>query len=281
MSTVAKVFVVLNLLLAVAFLGSAATILGNQDAYKSKLESERTLHAGTIAEKDRALTEAHNREVELSRQINEARAQAQAARAEADARKAANDQMAAENAKLAAAYEASARALLVANNTIKEIRSQIEALQNERTTLIQKVQTAEKNAADAVSVQNKLELDMENATAQLQDLKAKLNAAEEETRQLRFSVETSQRTGTPASAGQQPAHRAKVLAADNEMNIVVISLGAEDGVKVGFRYTISRGNRYVGTLVIDKTEAKLASGHLDRGLSTGPVNVGDDAMNAQ
>jgi hypothetical protein len=281
MSTVAKVFVVLNLLLAVFFLGSAATILGNQDAYKARLETERTLHGATLAERAKQISDLQASERSLQGQVNEARSLMTAARAEADARKAANDQMAAENAKLAAAYEASAKALLVASNTIKEIRAQIDTLTTERTALIQRVQTAESQRNDAVVVQNKLELDLENLSAQYQDTLAKLNAAQEDNQRLRFNQETALRTGTPIADGAQPAQRAKVLAADNDANIVVISLGSEDGVRVGFKYTVSRGSRYVGQLVIDKVEAKLASGRLDRGLSTGPVNVGDDVMNAQ
>ena len=48
----------------------------------------------------------------------------------------------------------------------------------------------------------------------------------------------------------QPMHSGRVLAANNNDNVYVISLGEEDGVKPGFRYTVSRGARYIATIQI-------------------------------
>jgi gas vesicle protein len=63
MSTVAKIFVVVNLLLGVVAFGSAATLLGAQDDYKSALESVNT--------KFDEYKDARNREVnDLTAQLN-------------------------------------------------------------------------------------------------------------------------------------------------------------------------------------------------------------------
>lgn len=279
MSTLAKVFVVLNLLLAVAFLGSAATILGNQDAYKAKLEQERKDHAGVLAERDRTINDQKAANANLVLQKNEASTAMAAARAEADARKSTMDMMAAEATKLSAAYEAASKALLIAQNTIKEGRTLADQLQTERQTLLKRVGEAEDTAIAAVKMQNKLELDMENATAQIQDQAAKLKDCQDQNDRLRFRLEAAERSGAAVPTGEQPAQRAKVMAADNEANVVVISIGAEDGVKVGFTYTISRGNSYVATLKIMKVDAKLSSGSTS--LGKGPVQVNDDVMNAR
>ena len=96
---------------------------------------------------------------------------------------------------------------------------------------------------------------------------------------LRFQLEALARSGATVPAAEQPAQRAKVLAADNDANVVVISVGAEDGVKVGFTYTVSRGNSYVATLKITKVDAKLSSGSVSLGKS--PVAANDDVMNAR
>ncbi len=66
MSGVAKILIVLNLVLAIAFLGAAATFLGVQESYKLRWEKD-------TAEKDAeivTLTEARNAE---SRKYNDQR----------------------------------------------------------------------------------------------------------------------------------------------------------------------------------------------------------------
>ena len=61
----------------------------------------------------------------------------------------------------------------------------------------------------------------------------------------------------------------------------MISLGSEDGVKNGFRYTISRGAAYVATIEITNVMAKSAAGRVLNGLSKSPVQPGDDLMTAR
>ena len=61
---------------------------------------------------------------------------------------------------------------------------------------------------------------------------------------------------------------------------IVISLGAEDGVRPGFLYMISRGSTYLGDLQIDDVQAKQSSGFIV-GDAKGPIQAGDDIHNAR
>jgi hypothetical protein len=279
MSTVAKVFVVLNLLLAVAFLGSAATLLGHEDAWKAKLELERRDFSTTLAEKERNIADLNTEKNKLSQQKNEASARADAANAQASAYKTSYEQVVQENNKLSAANEAVSRALGVAQSTIQQGRTLVDHLQEERTQLVNKLQVAEEAANNAVKMQNKLELDMEGATTTIQDLNAKLASAQSELERANFRIAAAVNAGGGVPAEGQPAQRGKVLQADNEHNIFVISLGSEDGVKVGFKYTVSRGRNYVATFTVTRTEAKMSAGTVE--LSKDKVMQGDDVMNAR
>src|SRR5689334_1039502 len=163
MRTVAKVFVVLNLLLAVAFLGAAATLLGNMDSYKTKLADERrSNHDATVA-LQKSIQEKDESIAQLTTQKNAATEKEHVARVEADLRKTQNDQLIIDNNKLSAAYSNAASALLIAQNTIKEGRGLVDQLQAERQSLINLKTAAEEQKAAAVKAQNAAELNLENA----------------------------------------------------------------------------------------------------------------------
>jgi hypothetical protein len=71
----------------------------------------------------------------------------------------------------------------------------------------------------------------------------------------------------------------KVLAADNAMGLVVISLGEEDGLKRGYEYIVSRGSQYVATIKITDVQAKKATGSVVKGMQKSPVQANDTVMN--
>ena len=77
------------------------------------------------------------------------------------------------------------------------------------------------------------------------------------------------------AVGPQPSQQGRVLAADGGANVVVISLGAEDGVKEGFEYRVSRGSNYVGRIRITNVESKKSAGRSIMDLQKSPIQPGD------
>src|SRR5436190_24332916 len=93
MSTVAKVFVVLNLLLAVAFLGAAATHLGYDDSYRKKLTDVTAQKDQEIGRLNGLITEANREKANLQEQKNDATAHAAADKSRAETFKQAHDEI--------------------------------------------------------------------------------------------------------------------------------------------------------------------------------------------
>ena len=69
-----------------------------------------------------------------------------------------------------------------------------------------------------------------------------------------------------------------MLAADNGMGLVVISLGQEDGVQKGFEYIVSRGSKYVATIKITDVQAKKATGMSVKGMQQMPISTNDTVL---
>jgi hypothetical protein len=281
MSTVAKVFVVLNLLLAVAFLGAAATHLGYDDSYRKKLTDVTAQKDQEIKRVQGLLDEANREKVSLSQKVNEQTQRADVANTRAESFKAAYDQVVQDHNKLSASYASLSDALKTAQLTIKNYETLTTSLQNERTATLQALAAAQDAEVQARKNQATTELNLEQATAQLQDTSAKLTQTTADLESTRTKLEAAIKSGGGAAAmitEAQPPQTGKILQADNAHNIFVISLGSEDGVRVGFKYTVARGNHYVAEIVIDRVEAKMASGSAVRGMSTGEIQPGDDIM---
>ena len=279
MSTVAKVFVVLNLLLAVAFLGAAATHLGYDDSYRKKLTDVTAAKDQEIGRLNGLITESNREKANLSQQKNDATARADVANTRADAYKQAYDQIVTDHNKLQASYASATDAIKTAMGTIKNYETLTTNLQNERTSNLQALAAAQDAEVQARKNQATTELNLEQATTQLQDSNAKLTQATADLESTRTKLESMIKQNPGSSVNEaQPAQTAKILQADNAHNIFVISLGSEDGVRVGFKYTVARGNHYIAQIVIDRVEAKMASGSAVRGMSSGDVQQGDDVI---
>ena len=72
-----------------------------------------------------------------------------------------------------------------------------------------------------------------------------------------------------------PALRGKVLAINDE-KMVQISLGSDDGIAVGHTVDVFRGSKYVGRLVVLKTETDGAVAKIDTKFTKTAVQTGDD-----
>lgn len=68
----------------------------------------------------------------------------------------------------------------------------------------------------------------------------------------------------------------KILSVDPVRNIIVINRGKKDGVRGGYRFTIYRGDEYVGRLLIENAVDDLAYGRALPEYTRKKVQVGDD-----
>jgi tetratricopeptide (TPR) repeat protein len=68
----------------------------------------------------------------------------------------------------------------------------------------------------------------------------------------------------------------KVLAVRPEVNLVMLSVGSDDGVKRGCRFTITRGERRIGTVEVEKVFTDMSSARIID-VWKDPIKEGDDA----
>ena len=281
MSTVAKVLVVLNVALAAAFLGTAANYLGNQDTWRAKHTQDIAELNDKIGIKDGEITDLEGRNSNLGNQLNEANTLRTTAQTESARLSAHNEQLKEAYAALAENHAIAQRSVDRMSNTIKANREMITSLQEEVARQRGVIASVQENRDQLQQILNAKEQALGRSENRNKDHERKLTAAKENLRKSEFALEFFRERFPGVEAISQPPHSGQVLAADGSNNVYVISLGAEDGVKPGFQYTVSRGNEYVATIQIDNVQSKKSSGIAIRSMSKSDVQVGDRVMSGR
>ncbi len=278
MSLFAKIMVVVNFILAVAFLAAAGTLLGAAENYKEKWQN---------ATKDWQ-AEKSNLEAQVTKRDNEAKeaaeryAQSQKGQAAAEAQlKVMQDS----NASLAEAHRvlrADLEKLATSQKDLQETNNGLNKdLEKTRTELANEMSSRReldaKNKAQSDDIA-RLSQDKETAekslTAANVQMKAQADKIDQQTTELaRFVAEKGHLTGSKTMKAVQGV----VQAVDNKADIYVLSIGSKDGVEVGYEFTVFRGSEYVSTIVIDKVFPNYSSGMTKSGMKKRDVMAGDSA----
>lgn len=281
MSTVAKVLVVLNVVLAAAFLGTAANYLGNQDTWKAK-------HADDIAAKDNKI-KLHLQTIDAGQKDrNNLSDQLNIVTKERDEKLVENRRLSQENTGLKEAYTALAQNHTVLtrsadrmSNTIKANRDLITSLQDEVSRQRDAISSIQDDRDQQQQMLNSTQLSLSRAQTANKEDEKKLAGLSEQLRQAQFQLKYFNERFPGVSAMSQPAHSGRILRADGTNNVYVLSLGAEDGVKPGFQYIVSRGDKYIATIQIEDVQSKKSAGTAVSNMSQEDIQIGDTAMSGR
>ena len=287
MSLVAKVFVVLNLVLSVAFLVFAMNVWTANTKWQRMYEQERkgSIEIKMLAQKvqkDLSTEIVHQQDVNsaqkqvnltLNLEKNRIRDEKLQVDAELATIKNARDMKDAENQELA-----------------REIRRKDEEMVKLKGVLIKQQQAVTVERDNAMKARNE-KSEMEN---ELNSTKQTLAALQRDKRSIEedLALQTSRidgllKRGVPIAdilGGDQEATQpyiadAVILAVKPEVGLVMISAGSQQNVKPGYRFTISRNDQYVGKVQVEKVytdmcSAKIVPGLLKAGME---VQIHDEA----
>jgi DNA repair exonuclease SbcCD ATPase subunit len=280
MGMFAKIFIVVNLVLAVVFLGAASTLLGTAEDYKGKLDE---VTKQTTAEKKK-----------LNDQIAEFQADNSKYKGEKTLWMNKNEELETRIQRDTVTYtnltEKFNRAIETNSAYQKSLEGLNGLLENEKKqngVLAKQCETALSDMRKAKDDADNLRSDNERLMASVKNLQGNLAQAEKENaRVIAENAEKSswikqiqRRLGVAVTGGikNMAAVDALVARVDEELNIVLITIGTDDELNIGDTMTVYRGNEYVGKLIIDKKGDDWASGHMDMGLTKTFPQQGDSA----
>jgi uncharacterized protein YlxW (UPF0749 family) len=287
MGTFAKIFIVVNLVLAVVFLGAASALLGEAESWKAKYETDKSeLLEDANSNVKQALEDLRQKLKKATKERDDYEKDWNEEQKRADGldRTIATQNTAYEG--MAAKYNRVVEDFNVLSKTINDIKADNKAAWDENQKLRGQVDEALAAAAAAKQNSDELRDTLEREQAKTKQLSADLASAEK--KNVALSEEKAKLDDVLAMVKERigadalrelfvmKAVHGTVVGVDEELNIVLISVGTDDEVKIGYTFTVYRSGEYLGKLVIDKVGEDWASGHMDRGLTKEFPQRGDE-----
>ncbi|MHC4780126.1 MAG: hypothetical protein ACYTFG_16265 [Planctomycetota bacterium] len=278
MSTVAKIFVVLNLVFALMYAGVAATLLQKQEHWKYKFTMEEMEHKDTKSTMNSTVTELRDKNAGLLKEIDNWKTKVDSLETINETLKNDNkniekkwDEMKNNYESLVEKYEALAQDLAQVKRQKDELQQQLNTALSERDDAVHRM---DQSIDDRQRLQQQLE-DLKVDISNLQQRHVDLAKKKAELEWL--LTEAQERLGVDALQGivAVPKIDGAVIGVSARVNLVVINVGEEDGVRTGFEFTIYRGTSYVGKLVVEKVYPRQAACRVIMDMTKDKVQQGD------
>lgn len=276
MSSVAKIFVVLNLVISIVAFGSAATLLGAQDDYKVAL-AQRIDDYQKLKDKSEGdftrLTNAVNQEANKASQAISAQKDQQARVADLESQLASQKTL---NQSLNATVESLSTEVKKANDANQANKAYLETLSSENKRNVEEMVNSKTQLEKEVANRVGLEQQVVELTNQVNALSAEKGDMDRALREARFLLGKYQEKYGPMT----PSRGARGVVNMVKGNLVSISVGSADGVAIGDNYDLSRGDKYVGRIRILSVDKNSAVGQFDMNNpgSGAPPMTGDGAI---
>jgi hypothetical protein len=278
MSPLAKVFVVVNFILGVTFFGSSATLFMTRvnwraEALRYKKESEDKL-----IEVEKRYTSRGQTVVEQGKQL---------VHLNADFNSVSADKTALQTT-LNGVQGQLATANLRIDTEVKEktqLTSRLQDLEKKTTELTTSLETARKDAEDAkgakevaVNEMTRIRLDLDKSNDLYSKLLIEHKALQEKAETMLVQIEAAKRAGINFDlVTDPPPINAVVQAVKADDKLVVLSVGRDQKVQEGFKFTVYRGDHFVGKVQVIKVYEDLAGARILFTQEGEAIQVGDSA----
>jgi len=267
MTLVGKIFTMLILVLSIVFMAFSMMVFATHKNWKDS--------AGKLQSKLQAATSANNEaKAELQRLQNDlareqaarkaslAALQVRATRAEETLTAKQNElaTLAGAHSKATAAAEEAQRRLATLEDETKKLRDDLRGEQKKRDQMFSTVVNLTEKLNQAESLRQNLEEVNGQAVKQMSQMKMVLD-----------------RNGlAPDSLVAHIPPKVEGVVIDvNDKDLLEISIGADDGLKVGHSLDVYHGNTYLGRIVIRKTSPDRAVGQIQKEMQRGQIKRGD------
>lgn len=277
MSGLAKVFLVINLVLAVVFLGTAATLFSVRMDFKEKMSAMNDEYVQKFQEQKNKLDELDKKgelqALHLSVQY-----------AEIVNAKESNKELTQERDTLQTQVAAATTDNATKQSRIDRLTAQITNLDTQVANLSTRLLQAEEARRGATQVALTSNAEKNTAVIRavtldetLAAVNTELTALRDENSLLKTRIAALNRIGR--DVGGDPEITAKVVSVKDKL--VVLSVGANDGVVKGMQFIVHRNGQYLGDIKVEYVYTDMAGAEVVHLADRGLIREGDDAKTKQ
>jgi predicted RNase H-like nuclease (RuvC/YqgF family) len=265
MSSIGKIFVVVNLVLALLVLGAAGALLKATQVTKADFDQKVV----ELGDKQTELDEATSQFGVLERQLNDNLRLMQQERDDKEVQRLtlerSVDKGNADNQQLRDDVTKINTTLSALQGSFSSMQQQNENLIDTNTQLRQDAQDASEEARLAETARRGLADQLAQAQRDMSDLDMELTAAVDDSRQDKALLEVAMDSGfDPTVVVAMPRIEANVAEVDTEYGFVILDKGTRDQVQRGFTFEIHRaGDGYLGRVKVDEVYNDYATATID------------------
>lgn len=276
MSSIGKIFVVVNLVLSLLLLGSLGALLNASRETKddvTALEQQISAmeEASNQAESDfnTRVRTLDNEKSQLAGKVSDLEVERDNAQRNAESEAEDNQQLRDDVSKLTVSLE-----LLQSDLSAAQQRNG--SLQDTNDSLRTAAQEAQNDAREAELARRDLADQISGFQSQIAALNSDLTDTMDRARQAEMLVEAAKSAGFDAtSIMAMPAIDALIAQVDLEYGFVILDKGSADNVERGFNFDVFRGADYLGQVRVDTVNDNFSTARIT--LSNGTIRAHDRA----
>jgi len=281
MSPIARVFSVLNLILAASFLAWASTTLAHSQDYKRKYEDEQQAHQTTETDKNTQISE-------LETLRDSARNEAETLRSERDGHEERANRLEGDLGQSRSDLSETQANTQRLTNTVDAIQENNRQLQGDKDRAVEARHEAEGAKESSEEAQQEAESNYVDAQGEIESLNNTVSDKEAEIVALNRTIselETQLTTVveiTGVSFDQitaQPAIDATVVKAryDISPGLIALNRGSDAAVKVGYTFHIYNGSQYKGEVRVVNVRPDMCTALVSTPVPDIQIGQGDKA----
>lgn len=261
MSAIGRIFVILNLVLAAAFVGWAATSLAKGSDWMKQYETEKAAHEATKSELQAQLDERNNNLNAEKQQKDRFREERDGFQSERDrltkdleeARRA-NDQLRGDISKIQetlGGYNQTIASLTAAKDAAVQAQMDLTSQRDAAKSESEKAMMAQRDAQDALAA----------AQNQVADLERGITSAKEDISHKEAIIAAAVASGyNPGNTASKPINgRVLQFSTDPPPGLVMLNVGSDQGVTRGMVFQIYNGGTWKGQARVENVLASMSS----------------------
>jgi hypothetical protein len=264
MSSIGKIFVVVNLVLALMVLGAAGALLKASETTQADYDAKVV----ELAAKQQELDDATSQFGVETRQLNDDKRLLQQERDDKEVQRLTlerdKDRLTADNQQLRDDVTKINATLSALQTSFSSMQQQNENLTDANTALRQDAQDAAEDARQAEIARREAADDLAQLQREMDDLETMLAAANDAARENEALLEVAKSAGfDTTSVVAMPRIEASVAEVDTEYGFVILDKGTRDQVQRGFTFDIHRSGEYLGRVKVDEVYNDYATATID------------------
>lgn len=280
MSTVAKVFIVLNLVFAVIYVGISAALLAKQENWYHKFKD---LEATKTQDNEKWTAERNK----LNSDITAARTEM--ARLAAEVQRLGDDNKTMTDEKNAvykqweqsqAAHQELKEALTKLQVELSDTRQDNTRLSTENDTMKTALDEAVRVREDTKDHNQRLDRDLKDLRQILDDLEKRhieLAKRNRENENIISNYLSKLKVSIPQELISAPAISGRVVGVSSQFNLVMLDVGENDQVRPGYEFTVYRGSTFVGRVKVDRVFPDMCACLALENFAKDDIKKGDEA----